>query len=301
MSGWESIFGEGVSGDSVVDGINSEYFREMREAEAEHRRDRIAASLAYQSSEEVKAAFLSRLDAALNRGNIKRGQSTLENVLDLPQADFSSLEDELRIPRSLCSTISVYFKQTYECAAYMYPNKQEANVIQWLRDFFSAITPGMDLRFAVARFHVDIAQIAIAKTRRSMWTKKESAPVYQAAFDLLCARARGIVPPNYVLEQVRNALIPWIDKDAVEYPHQSVHPAPAMLAAFLDNDSEAALIIGATNDVGTASGDVDQFDFWRNYAWYLESAIKQSPKTRLRIIDFNRVLQGATLGNVTAE
>lgn len=55
MSGWESIFGEGVSGDSVVDGINSEYFREMREAEAEHRRDRIARRWL------IKAARKSRL------------------------------------------------------------------------------------------------------------------------------------------------------------------------------------------------------------------------------------------------
>ena len=77
MGNWECTFGEGASAKSVISGINSSYFAEMREADAVERKQRKANLLAFRGDSTIKAELVTRLRELRSRGVLTSEKSGL--------------------------------------------------------------------------------------------------------------------------------------------------------------------------------------------------------------------------------
>lgn len=105
MSDWEDIFGEGVSAESVIDGIDASWEHTWREeqeqAKKRNRGQRKAELTAYRGSEELKTEFIRHLRS--NAPHLKEppAEGGLLSLMYPADDGFSKLEDHYRIPQSL--------------------------------------------------------------------------------------------------------------------------------------------------------------------------------------------------------
>lgn len=294
MSEWENTFGEGVSADSVIDGINAGYFRDMRDSEQEERDERLRSVLAYRSSGEVKARFLGDLKQAASEGDLLAKDRGLPAVLERMSVDYSWLEEHLRIPDALSILIGAVFRGLRQSTSFASPTQKEVEeAVEWLLNAFDAIQVGTDLRFIVDQFMASTAVDGLAFMKSVRFVKDTDRDIVRAAFDVLCLRARGVIPPEALVRTVREALGTIASKDVMNSPYEAFtreEAIPCFMAYALDNRPDMASLVGATNSLSSRiSGDVIDIDFWRVYAERLLALIKGAPAKRLRIIDVNQV------------
>jgi hypothetical protein len=290
------MFGVGVSAESVIDGIKEEWEAEGRRSDQRARKARFLASTAFLGERSVKAAFLADLEVAAGRGDPVAEGRDLATILQLPHADFSWLAAHLRVPELLSATINAIFAGLRQATLFASPSvKEDEAAVTWLLEVFNAIEPGVDLRFIVDQFQAALVAIGLTFMRNGFCISEREKTVARAAFDILCARARGIVVPEDTVVKARQAIASVADKEGMDFPYNVMNAGRATLNAIafaLDRQPELVAMVGARNNMSNSiSGDVVDVDFWQTYSWELLDLIKKAPTTRLKIIDLNVTIE----------
>lgn len=162
--------------------------------------------------------------------------------------------------------------------------------MDWLISCFDAIRPGVDLRLAVARF-----EASTATTGMACWIDEALERVAQPAFDILCARARGVLVPEAMVDAAKHAVeitLKGSFRYDGTYSHGQLEAAGGVLltmAFALDGDPvEAATVAAETDFSPKISGDVWSRSFWCVHSWELLDVLRHAPATRIKIVDLNR-------------
>jgi hypothetical protein len=277
MSEWESVFGEGVSAESVIDGINASWSRSEMEAAKEGKEKRFRESMAYRTSEEDKAALITELSSALEREQLEKKRleekqpastygrfsfrpsvrrerpCTLASLLGVPEGEYAAFGDKHRIPESLVRVINAVF------SALVNERSHEEHANKWLIECFRAIKPGSELRFIPAQLEVTIAAAGMVHLKGER--NQRLVEVARAAFDILCAKARGVSLHNGLLLHARHEIEALMGKRWGE-PYSELQPTEALLAVLacaLDGETDGAVTAAAEAYLSPQiTGDVDR-------------------------------------------
>jgi hypothetical protein len=298
---WERTFGAGVSAESIIAGINADYFAERRAEEREEQERRRSALLAFRGDPALKAELVARLRRLKSRGNLTTERSGLLALLQSQEKSFTAFEERYRIPESLAHVIQAAFEGLRKDGHLCDPTPElDRKAVEWLMTCVEAIKPGTDLRYLAFQAAANAAQSADrlltvlsggflgeqAKTRRE---------ACERALAVIFAKARGVILPNELTEM---ALVPLRkilattniefidftslqdDEYAVAIIEAAASPAADGAARALDFAAQARLRVrGYAMDIET----------WRVYAEELLQLIEGAPTQRLKMIDLNTI------------
>ncbi|CUJ69293.1 hypothetical protein [Achromobacter aegrifaciens] len=300
MSEWERIFGAGVSAEAVISGINASWSREEREAAKEAKQKRFLASMAYGGDESAKAALLKELKDASISDHLPVADRNVATLLRSPAGDFSTLVARYRIPEPLAALIDEIFVSIRQSE--WTEQKGYLQALDWLIKCFDAIKPGVDLRFIVARFAASTAATGMACMRK----KQDLAclRVAQPAFDILCARARGVLVPKTMvalaIRAIETALGGTLEDPYAFQPYSELGRHRGALAtmafALAEMPITAATIAAETDFSPRITGDISKYTFWHLHSQELLKLLEEAPSTRLAVINLDNT--GETLDSL---
>ena len=283
MSEWESIFGAGVSAESIIDGINASWDAERREEFSERECQRRALFTAYQGNPEIKVAALEELAKhrragrfVANRNSGSPGHGAFSCVVSDPGTGYAEFEDRYRIPEAMVRIADAIFADLMA----QKPKDHEIHfAMEWPTRFMDSIQPGVDLRLVIPKFLAWVVSDVSAGDKAC-----------KPALALVEARARGVFVQDEVA--IAAAKLAWGRLDNLEpvvecASTQELAAAAASKAAegTAESAAYAAWFAARANAVIVSHGPYR--DGWMPYMSVLIELIEAAPKEEAMIIDLN--------------
>jgi hypothetical protein len=291
MGDWEDIFGEGVSAESVIDGICGDC-----DDDRETRKELERRSLAYRGDPTIKDALLAQIEDHYAAGRQATAEDGLKCLMRNPEGTYEDLEVEYSIPQSFARLVDAIFAGMKGESE---DKLETASARHWLFYCMNRIKPGADLRLIAPRFAAKLAHAAFLEPDRGFFVhdnraraiRDACAPALGAAF----ARARGVEVQDGVALATTNAA--WASlAEASKGPQipgnvrdQDVGAAIIGAAAY-PKPENAALAAQYAAVAGIGGSHLGELATWEIYAHELIQLVDAAPTGRSKkpdIIDLD--------------
>lgn len=292
VSEWESIFGAGVSAESVIAGINASWDDEERDAQREKDLERRASVTAFRDDPDTKAALLRTLASRAAVGVMDGDVDILECLAFSPEDSHKAIEAAYNIPEELVRLIGAVF------TGLQLEPKMVPGAIDWLFECMTAIEPGVDLRFVASKFAADIAGSSLCMIGNfSMLKGADVQDACAPALAVAYARARGVIVQNELAVDAAKAA--WDAVSAGDWENNrrfgyltvgdfmaaivssAADPKPEGPALAASYAAQACLRVG---------GDATDWATWREFSDELVLLIKEAPREPLWVVDLDQVV-----------